>query len=259
MIHLKTREEIAVMHEGGRKLGVILEDLLAYSTPGVVLMDIEKRACELVEKAEVIASFKTVPGYKWATCLNVNEVVVHGIPTNYVLRDGDILTIDMGVLYKGFHTDMAGTKIVQSEKFKVKSYEEKERFLKAGQLALERAIETAKVGNRIGHISKVVQETIEGAGYSIVKSLVGHGIGRELHEEPQIPNYLKGAIENTLPLQEGMTIAIEPIYAEGSGEIVYENTDGWTMATRDRSLTSVFEHTLAITSNGPCVLTKSEN
>jgi methionyl aminopeptidase len=250
MIHLKTREEIAVMSEGGRKLGSILEDLLAFSTPGVVLMDIEKRACVLIEKAGATASFKTVPGYKWATCLNVNEVVVHGIPTDYVLRDCDILTIDLGILYKGFHTDTAGTKSIGLS-------QKNEEFLNTGKKALEKAIEQAKLGNRIGHISKVIQETIEGAGYSIVKSLVGHGIGRELHEEPQIPNYVRGAIENTVPLQEGMTIAIEPIYAQGRGEIVYQNTDGWTLATRDRSLTSVFEHTLAIMATGPVVLTSS--
>ncbi len=252
MIHLKTPQEIAVMREGGKKLGTILEDLLAYSVPGAVCTDIEKHANELIEKEGGVASFKTVPGYKWATCLNVNEVVVHGIPTSYVLGDGDILTIDIGFLYKGFHTDTAGTKIIGSSK-------KNEKFLKIGQLALERGIEAAKVGNRIGNISKAVQETIEGAGYGIVKTLVGHGIGRELHEEPQIPNYLRGAIENTLPLQEGMTIAIEPIYAMGRGEIVYDSADGWTLATRDRSITSVFEHTLAVTANGPVVLTAAAN
>jgi len=254
MIHLKTSEEIAIMKEGGNKLGTILEDLLAYSQPGVVLMDIEKRACDLIEKAGAAASFKIVPGYKWATCLNVNEVVVHGIPTQYILKDGDILTIDIGLIYKGFHTDTAGTKIIGD---RVQSLVEKQKFLDVGKKALQKGIEQAKIGNRIGNISKVVQETIEGAGYSIVKSLVGHGVGRDLHEEPQIPNYLRGAIENTLPLKEGMTIAIEPIYAAGQGEIVYKNTDGWTLATRDRSLTSVFEHSLAITANGPIVLTRS--
>ncbi len=252
MIHLKTPEEIALMREGGRKLGTILDDLLAHSAPGVILTDIEKRANELIGKEGATASFKSVPGYTWATCLNVNEVVVHGIPTQYVLKDGDILTIDIGLIYKGFHTDTAGTKIIGQSK-------KNEEFLHTGKLALERAIKESKIGNRIGNISKVVQETIEGAGYSIVKSLVGHGIGRELHEEPQIPNFLRGSIENTLPLKEGMTIAIEPIYAEGRGEIVYQNEDGWTLATRDHSLTSVFEHTLAITTGGPVVLTKSGN
>lgn len=252
MIHIKTPEEINLMREGGKKLGLILEDLLAFSQEGVVLTDVERHANELIDTSGGAASFKTVRGYKWATCLNVNEVVVHGIPTQYVLKGGDILTIDIGLLYKGFHTDTAGTKIIGSSK-------KNEEFLNTGRLALERAIGQAKAGNRIGNISKVVQETIEGAGYSVVKTLVGHGIGRELHEEPQIPNFLKGAIEHTLPLQEGMTLAIEPIYAMGRGEIVYENTDGWTLATRDRSLTSVFEHTLAITGDGPVVLTKPEN
>lgn len=257
MIHIKTPEEIAVMREGGRKLGTILNDLLEFSRPGTALTDVEKWACELIEKAGATASFATVPGYKWATCLNVNEVVVHGIPTQYILKDGDVLTIDIGLIYKGFHTDTAGTKVVVSKEYNIPAPTEK--FLDTGKVALDRGIEAARIGNRVGNISQVVQETIEGAGYSIVKSLVGHGIGRDLHEEPQIPNYLRGAIENTLPLQEGMTIAIEPIYAMGRGEIVYQNDDGWTLATRDRSLTSVFEHTLAITAAGPVVLTKSEN
>lgn len=251
MIDLKTPGEIAVMCEGGKKLGNILESLLGYSAPGVILTDIEKRANELIAKTGAVASFATVPGYRWATCLNVNEVVVHGIPTEYVLKDGDILTIDIGLLYKGFHTDTAGTKIIGSSK-------KNEEFLRIGKLALERAIAQVAVGNRIGHISKVVQETIESAGYSVVKSLVGHGVGRQLHEEPQVPNYLRGAVENTLELKEGMTIAIEPIYAMGRGEIVYENDDGWTLTTRDRSLASVFEHSIAITGDGPIVLTKPD-
>ncbi len=252
MIDLKTPGEIAIMHEGGKKLGSILENLLEYSAPGVVLTDIEKRANELIEKVGAVASFATVPGYRWATCLCVNEVVVHGIPTQYVLKDGDILTIDIGLLYKGFHTDTAGTKIIGVSK-------KNEEFLRIGKLALDRAIAQARTGNRIGDISAVVQETIEGAGYSVVKSLVGHGVGRQLHEEPQVPNYLRGSVSNTLPLQEGMTIAIEPIYAMGRGEIVYENDDGWTLATRDRSLASVFEHSIAITGEGPIILTKPDN
>lgn len=249
MIHIKTPGEIAIMREGGRKLGAILNDLLDFSQPGVILTDIEKRACELIDAAGATASFKTVPGYKWATCLNVNEVVVHGIPSQYILHEGDVFTIDIGLLYKGFHTDTAGTKIIGLS-------QKNEEFLRIGKLALERGIAASIIGNRIGDISKVVQETIEGAGFSIVKSLVGHGIGRELHEEPQVPNYLRGAMNHTVLLVEGMVIAIEPIYAMGRGEIVYQNEDGWTLATRDRSLTSVFEHTLAITGAGPVVLTK---
>lgn len=251
MIDIKTPEEIAVMREGGRRLGNILTQLLEYSQPGIILMDIEKKADELITKNDATASFKTVPGYKWATCLNVNEVVVHGIPTEYVLKEGDVLTIDIGLIYKGFHTDTAWTRIIGDVRAG-----EKQKFLETGKRALSKAIQTATIGHRIGDISDAIQETIEGAGYSIVKSLVGHGVGRELHEEPQVPNYLRGAVANTLPLREGMTIAIEPIYAMGKGEIVYENDDGWTLATRDRSLTSVFEHSIAITATGPLVLTE---
>lgn len=248
MIHVSTPEEIAIMREGGKRLHGILQKLLEASVPGAVLLDIDQLADELIRESGGTASFKTVKGYKWATCLCVNEVVVHGIPTKYTLKDGDILTIDIGLVYQGLHTDTAWTKIVGSEK-------KNEDFLNIGKKALDRGIAEAKVGNHIGHISKVIQETIEGAGYAIVKSLVGHGVGRELHEEPQVPNYVRGAIENTLPLQEGMTIAIEPIYAMGRGEIVYENDDGWTLTTRDRSLAAVFEHSIAIGASGPLVLT----
>lgn len=249
MIDIKTPREIADMREGGRKLGNILLALLDFSKPGTILLDIEKKAQELIEKNDAQASFATVPGYKWATCLCVNEVVVHGIPTAHVLKDGDVLTIDIGLLYKGFHTDTAWTKIINKKD---------DTFLQTGKLALERGIKEAVIGNRIGNISKVVEETIVGAGYSIVKSLVGHGVGRQLHEEPQVPNYQRGAIENTPELREGMTIAIEPIYAMGKGEIVYNNDDGWTLATRDRSRASVFEHSIAITVDGPLVLTKGD-
>lgn len=257
MIDIKTPEEIAIMREGGRRLGNILQELLAYSQPGIILTDIEKKADELIAKNDAAASFKTVSGYKWATCLCVNEVVVHGIPTVYALKEGDVLTIDIGLIYKGFHTDTAWTKIIQGTGNRGQGTEEKEKFLEIGKTALKRGIAAATIGNRIGNISKVVQDTIEGAGYSVVKSLVGHGVGRELHEEPQVPNYLRGGVENTLPLKEGMTIAIEPIYAEGRGEIVYENDDGWTLATRDHSLTSVFEHSIAITASGPLILTSA--
>lgn len=258
MIHYKTPEEIEVMREGGRRLGNILLELLEFSRPGTILTDIENRAVDLIAQNGATGSFNTVPGYHWVTCLNVNEVVVHGIPSAYTLAEGDVLTIDIGLIYQGFHTDTAWTKIVTNGQGNAGDYREKEKFLTVGKEALERGIAAARVGNRVGDISRAVQETIEGAGYSIVKSLVGHGVGRELHEEPQIPNYQRGAIENTLPLKEGMTIAIEPIYAMGKGEIVYENDDGWTLATRDRSLTSVFEHSLAITAKGPIVLTKPE-
>jgi methionyl aminopeptidase len=179
---------------------------------------------------------------------------VHGIPTKRVLEDGDMLTIDIGLVYGGFHTDTAWTKIVGTDRSPQKK--EKETFLEIGQTALQNAINLAKIGNRVGDISGSTQKIIEGAGYSIVKSLVGHGVGRELHEDPQVPNFLRGNPGNTYQFTGGETIAIEPIYAMGSGSVVYDNDDGWTIATRDHSLTAVFEHSIAITEDGPIVLTK---
>lgn len=249
MIHRKTKEEIALMQEGGKRLGSMLQKLLVFAQPGIALLEIEKEANRLIDFSDGTASFKTVKGYHWATCLCVNEVIVHGVPTAYILKEGDVLTIDIGLIYKGFHTDTAWTKIVGGED---------SQFLKVGQEALNKAIDLAKIGNRIGDISASTQGIVEGAGYNVVKSLVGHGVGRELHEEPQIPNYVRGARENTYQFQGGETIAIEPIYVTGEGTTVYENDDGWTLATRDRSWAAVFEHSVAITPDGPIVLTQWE-
>jgi methionyl aminopeptidase len=256
MIHLKTKEEITLMREGGAKLGTILQQLLLASEPGVKLTEIESLANSLIEKTGGTASFKMVKGYHWATCLCVNEVVVHGIPTPYKLRDGDILTIDIGLFYKGFHTDTASTKIIGVDISPDK--DKKIRFLETGKRILREAIALSKIGNHVGDISASNQTIIEGAGYSVVKTLVGHGVGRELHEDPQVPNYARGSVENTYQFRGGETIAIEPIYARGAGSVVYENDDGWTLATRDRSVTAVFEHSIAIVENGPLVLTAAE-
>lgn len=250
MITPKTPEEIAIMAEGGAKLGAILQKLLDKAQPGVMLMDIEMLADQLIRQEGGEASFKTVKGYKWATCLCVNDVVVHGIPTEYVLKDGDFLTIDVGMLYKGFHTDTAWTKCIGSQN------EETRKFFETGEDALWKAIAQARVGNRIGHISQTIQKIVEGAGYGIVKTLVGHGVGRELHEAPQIPGFLKGPIEATPEIVKDMTIAVEVIYAMGSGAVLYSNDDGWSIGMRDGSLASVFEHSLAITAHDPLVLTK---
>lgn len=245
---IKTSEELELMREGGKKLGAILEQLLVLATPGENLLHIESEAQRLIKEAGGTPSFQTVAGYKWATCLCVNDEVVHGIPKDYVVNEGDVLTIDVGLLYKGFHTDTAWTKLMGND-------EEKKRFLKTGEEALWKSIAQARVGNRIGHISQTTQEIIERAGYGIVRTLVGHGVGKELHEAPQIPGYLRVPIEDTLELTVGMTIAVEIIYAMGSGAVVYPNDDGWTIATKDKSIAAVFEHTVAITTGEPELLT----
>ncbi len=261
MINLKSPEEIAVMNEGGQKLGQILTELLKFAQPGIALKQIEAEANRLIDLSGGSASFKTVADYHWATCLCVNDCIVHGIPTEYILRDGDNLTIDIGMLYKGFHTDTAWAKIVKSKASQEQNEQEreKERFLRVGEEALWDAVNKVRPGNHIGDISEAIQTTIEGAGYSIVKSLVGHGVGRQLHEEPQVPGFLRGKIENTRKLTEGMVIAIEVIYAMGSGGAVYAGNDGWTIVTQDSSIAAVFEHTIAVTGSGVQVLTKVEN
>ena len=254
-IILKTDEEIKIMAEGGKKLGRILEEVIKKAKPGVGTRELDNFAEELIKKAGGRPSFKMVPKYKWATCLCVNEVVVHGIPNSYKLKEGDILGIDVGMYYKGFHTDTAWTLRVQNPKSKIQNPNDK--FLNTGIVALEKAIGVAKVGNYLGHISKTIQETIEDAGYSVVKSLVGHGVGRKLHEEPQIPGFLKGKIKVSAPLQIGMTLAIEVIYNQGGKEVVFKNDDGWTIATCDGKLSGLFEHTIAVTEKGPIILTQT--
>jgi methionyl aminopeptidase len=253
MIDLKTKQEIQVMLDGGKRLASVLQELLDFAQPGISLTQIDKKALQLIQDSGASPSFTTVKGYKWPTCLCVNEAVVHCIPTSRILADGDVLTIDVGLIYKGFHTDTAWTKIVGNDPSKEKS--EKERFLEVGQNALREAIALAAIGTHIGTISASTQRIIESAGYSIIKSLVGHGVGRNLHEDPQVPNYERGDYRNTYQFVGGETIAIEPIYVMGKPSVVYDNNDGWTIATRDRSLAAVFEHSLAITENGPLVLT----
>lgn len=256
MIGIKNDQEIRIMKEGGEILGEILDVLLQKAKPGVHTRELDSLADKLIREKGGIPSFKTVKGYCFATCMCVNDEVVHGIPDD-LLREGDILCIDVGFLYQGFHTDTAWTIQIKNKKSEGKKKENKriDRFLKAGKEALDRAIKQARAGNRIGHISKAIQETVEGNGYSVVRALVGHGIGRNLHEEPQIPGFLDQDIFTTPELVEGMTLAIEVIYNEGSPEVVYKNNDGWTLITRDGSLSAVFEHTILVGKGRPLILT----
>ncbi len=256
MIAPKTSEEIHAMKIGGGKLGKILQELLVMSTPGTRLLDLEAMAQKRIKEVGGLPSFSTVGDYQWATCLCVNDVVVHGIPSEYRLTSGDVFTIDIGMIYEGFHTDTAWSIIVGDENDKT---EKKKRFLDVGAQTLEKAITVAVAGNRVGHISEVIQKEIEGAGFSVIKDLTGHGVGRKLHEEPMIPGYVRGNLERTPLLTSGMTIAIEVIYAEGKGTIEYLGEDGWALASKDQSLTATFEHTIAIGDGKSTVLTKPEN
>ncbi len=257
MIKIKNEEQIKIMAVSGHILAEALFETLKHVKPGVSEMELDKLAENIIIKKGGEPGFKKVPGYHNATCISTNDAVVHGIPSTYKLKEGDIIGIDCGVFYKGFHSDMSETVRVkpQASNFKPQK-DEVDKFLETGKKALEEGIKTAKPGNHVGDISKTIQNIVEGQGYSVVRSLVGHGVGRELHEEPEIPGYLIDPINKTPVLKEGMTIAIEVIYNMGKSDVVYGNDDGWTIKTEDGSLSGLFERTVAITKNGPVVLTK---
>jgi len=240
------------MTEGGKRLGAILSSLITMAKPGVTLNAIEAKAREGIRLAGGTPSFMTVGDYKWATCLCLNDEVVHGIPTERKLSEGDVLTIDVGMIYKGLHTDTAYSLYVTSGNSIPEDIHE---FLTVGEQTLMKAIAVAQSGNRVGDISSTIQEGIEGAGFHVVKTLVGHGVVNILHEEPQIPGYIKTNVSNTPLLTSGMTIAIEVIYAKGTGSVVYANDDGWTISTRDGSLSAVFEHSVVIEGGKARILT----
>lgn len=263
MIDIKTKEEVKIMTHGGKILSETLWEVIKYIKPGVTELELDQLAEKLIIKKGGQPGFKKVKGYFHTICSSTNEVVVHGIPTSYQLKEGDVIGIDCGVFYKGFHTDMSETLRVSAQNSTLrhrsgqalKAQSETKKFLETGKRALEEAIKVAKVGNRIGHISQTIQQIVEAGGYSVVRSLIGHGVGRELHEEPEVPGFLNRAIEKTPLLKEGMTLAIEVIYNMGKPDVVFGNKDGWTISTKDGSISGVFERTVAITSEGPVVLT----
>ena len=251
MIKIKSKEEIEIMQVCGKMLGDTLWEVLKSVKPGVSELELDALAEKLIREKGGEPGFQKVPGYKHATCMSTNDVVVHGIPTEYRLKEGDIIGIDCGVYYQGFHTDMAQTVKVSAQKS-----EKIDKFLEVGMEALEAGIRKAQLGNHVGDISKAIQDIVElRNGYSVVRSLVGHGVGRDLHEEPEVPGYLIGKIEKTPLLREGMVIAVEVIYNMGGPELVFANKDGWTLATEDGELAGLFERSLAITKDGPTILT----
>ena len=257
MIRIKTPDEIKIMQTGGRMLSETLKEVCANVRPGISELELDALADKLIKEKGGEPGFKKVEGYHHATCISTNEVVVHGIPSPRVLKEGDIIGIDCGVFYQGFHTDMSETLRVRSknQELSIKN-DEVDKFLKVGRQALEAGIAKTKAGNHVGDISKAIQDIVEVQnGYSVVRSLVGHGVGKELHEDPEVPGYLQGKIEKTPELKEGMVIAIEVIYNMGGPDLAFANNDGWTLKTKDNSLAGLFERTIAITKSGPLVLT----
>lgn len=254
MIDIKTAEEVQKMQKGGAILAHVLSTLIESVKEGVSEIELDEMAEKMILEAGGKPGFKTVRGYKHTICTATNDVVVHGIPTAYKYKKGDVVCIDAGVLYGGLHTDMADTVLIESED--LDDNKEKQKFLSTGKNALNAALKVARPGNRIGHISKAIQDIVEGEGYSIVRTLVGHGVGKSLHEPPEVPGFLVGPIDKTPLLKANMTIAIEVIYTKGSPEVEYANNDGWTISTSDGSISAVFERTVLITDTGMEILTK---
>ena len=250
MIIYKTDAEIEIMRVGGEKLKAVMKQLIPRICAGITTYDIDILAKKYIKEQRADISFNKVDGYKWAVCVPINEQIVHTPPTKRVLKDGDVLTIDIGSYYKGFHTDHAITIVVGG-----KPTPEIEKFLQTGREALKLAIEQTRLGRRIGHISEAIEKKISSAGYAIVKQLTGHGVGRNLHEDPFIPGYVTNNIGKTMELKSGMVLALEVIYSMGNGHIAYEDGQEWSIITEDKSMSACFEHTVAITNKNTLVLT----
>jgi len=250
MIYLKTSDEIKIMSQAGEIAAAALEEVKNNILPGKSTLQLNDIAEKVIKKLGGEASFKKVHGYKYCVCTTVNEQVVHGLPTNYKLKEGDILGIDLGAYYRGYHSDLAHTFPVGTIAPGTK------RFLKLGERALWDALSVAKKGKRVGDISNSIQSIIEGAGFAVVRELVGHGVGKNLHEDPLIPGV--GEPGTGPELKVGMTFAVEVIYNQGGKEVELL-PDGWTFVTKDREPSGLFERTIAITEKGTKMLTPWPN
>ncbi|MGH7781369.1 MAG: type I methionyl aminopeptidase [Candidatus Binataceae bacterium] len=255
MITIKTSEEIAIMRRASQIVAEVLDALVRAVRPGVATMELDALAERLTIEKGARPAFKGYkPGdvvYPKSLCVSINEQIVHGIPSGRKLKAGDIVGLDYGVVYQGFFGDSARTVPVGEVP------ESTRRLLRITREALYAGIAQAHAGNRISDIGRAVQAVAEGAGYSVVTDFAGHGIGRRLHEDPQVPNYFRRGMPNPR-LQEGMALAIEPMVNEGTPELEIL-ADGWTAVTADGKLSAHFEHSIAITSNGPIILSELDN
>jgi len=252
MILLKSPQELAIMREANRIVAEILEELCAAVRPGITTEELDRLAEELTYKKGAKPAFKGYSprgvAYPKCLCVSVNEEVVHGIPSRRKLKPGDIVGLDFGVVYQGLFGDSARTVAVGEIS------EKAARLMRVTREALYAAIEQARVGNRISDIGSVVEQTAGNAGFTVVQEFAGHGIGRSLHEDPQVPNYFRRGMTNPR-LQPGMVLAIEPMVNEGTPELRILD-DGWTAVTADGKLSAHFEHSVAICENGPEILSE---
>lgn len=249
VIHYKSNEELDIIRESGIILGKAHAEISKIIRPGVKTIELDKIAYQFIADNGGTPSFKGYNGFPSTLCISVNEIVVHGFPSEYELNDGDIISVDCGVKYEGFHSDSAYTYPVGNVK------EEVLKLLRITKESLYKGIEQAVVGNRMGDISFSIQSFVEKEGYSVVRELVGHGLGKNLHEKPEVPNY--GNRGKGLKLEENLVIAIEPMVNLGKKNVVQEN-DGWTIRTSDKMPSAHFEHTVAVKKGKPEILTTFE-
>jgi methionyl aminopeptidase len=255
MISLKTEEEIQIMKKGGKILSTVMDILIKSAKPGVKLIDLDLIAEEEIRKRGAEPSFLKVPGYEYSICACVNEVIVHGIPDEYVIKEGDVVGIDCGVYLDGFHTDSSWTiRVPIAGKTKK---DEIDIFLDVGKEALYNGIAQVKEGNYIYDVSSAIEKTIKKAGYSIARELIGHGVGKELHEDPEVPGIAPKNRLKTPKITRGLVIAVEVIYMMGKPAIAYRENDEWTIVTKDGTLSGLFEATVAVSSHGSLVLTST--
>ncbi|HSX48775.1 MAG TPA: type I methionyl aminopeptidase, partial [Candidatus Saccharimonadales bacterium] len=246
-ISIKTKDEIEIMKEGGEKLGRVKKKLAEAVKPGVSAWDIEELANKLIEEEGALASFKKVPNYKWATCINVNDGVVHGIPKKTtIFKEGDVVSVDVGIYYRGFHTDTALSVCLSQDP-------EKKKFIEVGRKAMLDGIKEVKKGKKIGDISAAIEKRLFANNLRPVWNLTGHGVGRDLHEEPNIPCFASDEPSQDIVIGEGMALAVEVMFTFGNGDLK-QDADGWTLRTKDGKIAGLWEETVAITRSGPIVL-----
>ncbi|MGA1846817.1 type I methionyl aminopeptidase [Deferribacter abyssi] len=246
MVILKSKNEIDNIRKACNIVKEILEEIEEIIKPGIKTKDIDKFAEDIINKRSAVPSFKNYRGYPAATCISVNEVVVHGIPSDYVLKEGDIVSVDVGVFKDGFHGDAARTYMVGNVS------EEARLLVEVTKNSFFEGIKKAKIGNRLHDISYNIQTYVEKHGFNVVRDFFGHGIGRNLHEDPTIPNF--GKPNRGVKLRAGMVLAIEPMVVLGNYEVVTLR-DGWTAVTKDGSLAAHYENTIALTDKGVEILT----
>ncbi|MBQ8594707.1 MAG: type I methionyl aminopeptidase [Oscillospiraceae bacterium] len=246
MVILKTANTIKKMREAGRLSALALKVGGEAVKPGVTTAEIDKAIYDFIVSQGATPSFLNLYGFPASACISVNDELIHGIPGNRVINEGDIVSIDVGACLDGYHGDNAATFVAGT------ASEEARKLLDVTKQSLFKGIEAAVVGNRIGDISNAVQTYCEERGYSVVREFVGHGIGRDVHEDPEVPNF--GAAGHGPRLVNGMCIAIEPMINAGT-RFVSTDSNGWTVRTKDGKLSAHFEHTIAITDNGPIILT----